>query len=117
MDSRNDSKEGSNPSLLHSSSQSTAPRAPEALQQIFNTALVRTQPSLSAEEISRELMKSVASPAFRAILGAVHRLSVDEGIDERVAAEQVISTFRKIDRLWGEYLTREGMEAVLRLKS
>jgi len=79
------------------------------LTRVFNSALVSTQAKV-AHDFSEELFELVQSPAFKAILGAVKSHSRGESITERLAAEQIIDTFRKMDRVWGEYIAQEGIE-------
>jgi hypothetical protein len=81
----------------------------EELTRVFNTALVSTRVE-SARDFSAELYALVESPACRAILSAVRQLARSNGISEREAAETIIQTFRKLDRIWGEYLIQEGAD-------
>jgi hypothetical protein len=79
------------------------------LTRVFNSAIVSTRAQAS-RDFSEELFGLVQSPAFRAILNSVKTHSRNEGITERLAAEQIIETFRKMDRIWGEYIAQEGIE-------
>ncbi|MBL7715947.1 MAG: hypothetical protein JNL01_10825 [Bdellovibrionales bacterium] len=54
----------------------------------------------------------MSSPAFAAILGAVATLSKQSDISSRVAADQVITTFRRLDHLWKSYLLQEGLDRI-----
>lgn len=94
---------------------SGAPSAPCAddLTRIFNTALVATRAEVG-RDYSSELLRLTDSPAFRAILGSVRQLALTQGVSEKDAAEAVVQTFRKVDRVWGDYLCQEGLD---RLKS
>jgi hypothetical protein len=80
----------------------------DELSRIFNTALVATRTSSSAS-LSDEVYQMMNSPAFRSILVAVRQLSLEQGITEQCAAEEVIRTFRKIDTLWSEFVFQEGV--------
>jgi hypothetical protein len=79
------------------------------LARIFNTALVATRAE-SARDFSAELYALIESPAFRSILSAIKQMARAQGISEREAAEAVIQTFRKVDRIWGEYVFQEGID-------
>lgn len=81
----------------------------EELTRVFNTALVSTR-SGDSQDFSAEIYALVESAPFRAILGSVRQLARTEGTNEREAAESLIQTFRKIDRIWGEYLFQEGID-------
>ena len=81
------------------------------LSRIFNTALVATRTPSSAS-LSDEVYQMMNSPAFRSILVAVRQLSVEQGITEQSAAEEVIRTFRKIDTLWSEFVFQEGVSRI-----
>ena len=105
-----------NPSAVSSMHHSASPTGPVAasagtddLIRVFNTALVATQAS-QARDFSNEIFELMENPAFRAILGAVRQHARLQGLSERQAAEQIITTFRKMDRVWGEYVFSEGVE-------
>lgn len=83
--------------------------APDELIRIFNTALVATQ-SAPGRDFSSEIFELIENPAFRAILGAVRQHARLNGLSERQAAEQIIATFRKMDRVWTDYVFHEGVE-------
>jgi hypothetical protein len=91
------------------------PSAPtqDELTRVFNTALVASKVD-GVRDYSAELVAVMESPGFRAILTAVRTLCASEGLTERKAAETIIQTFRKVDRIWGDYLVQEGID---RLKS
>lgn len=84
------------------------PRQDE-LVRIFNTALVATQAG-APRDFSNEIFELMENPAFRAILGAVRQFARLQGLSERQAAEQIITTFRKMDRVWSDYVFHEGVE-------
>jgi hypothetical protein len=90
-----------------------APAGTDELTRIFNTAVVATKVE-GVRDYSAELCAVMESPGFRAILTAVRTLAVSEGLTERKAAETILQTFRKADRIWGDYLIQEGID---RLKS
>lgn len=81
----------------------------DELIRVFNTALVGTQAGQS-RDFSNEIFELMENPAFRAILGAVRQHARLQGLSERQAAEQIITTFRKMDRVWSEYVFHEGVE-------
>lgn len=85
----------------------------ERLTQIFNTALVSTRADENADATS-ELYRLMEQSAFTAILASIQSLATEKGISEVDAAREVIRTFRRIDKIWTEYLIQEGVE---RLKS
>ncbi|MBC7693343.1 MAG: hypothetical protein H7222_16380 [Methylotenera sp.] len=66
------------------------------------------------KDFSAELYTLMQGRAFKAILSSIHQLSQEQGISEREAAESVIQAFRKVDRIWSEYIFHEGVD---RLKS
>ena len=81
----------------------------DELIRVFNTALVATQAG-SQRDFSGEIFELIENPAFRAILGAVRQFSRMQGVTERQAAEQIITTFRKMDRVWTDYVFQEGVD-------
>lgn len=92
---------------------STPPPAPAAgtdeLTRIFNTAVVATKVE-GVRDYSAELCAVMESPGFRAVLTAVRTLAAAEGLSERRAAETILQTFRRVDRIWGDYLIQEGID-------
>lgn len=99
-----------NPSTLKTSASATSTNSPshEELTRIFNTALVSANQE-STRDFSKEMAEIMSSPAFSAILGAVAALSTQREIEPRAAAEQIISTFQRLDGLWKTYLLQEGL--------
>lgn len=83
----------------------------EELARIFNSAVLSTR-TQGSSSVSTELMELAHSPAFRAILIAVRHHAADMGIGEKLAAEQIIQTFRKLERTWMEYVFQEGLERI-----
>ena len=81
----------------------------DELIRVFNTAIVATQAG-SQRDFSGEIFELIENPAFRAILGAVRQFSRMQGVNERQAAEQIITTFRKMDRVWTDYVFQEGVD-------
>ncbi len=95
-----------------SMSSSATPSQPvDDLVRIFNTALVSSRVE-SQKSFSEEVFALMDSPAFRSILHAIRQMSKAEGISEAHAAEKIITTFRKLDRLWDSYLLNEGVSKV-----
>lgn len=89
-------------------SQSCASSVDE-LARVFNTALVATRGG-TLRDFSSELYSLVQSAPFRAILSSVRQFARLQSISEREAAEAIIQTFRKIDRLWTDYIFHEGVD-------
>lgn len=85
----------------------------EDLARTFNTAFVSTR-AAESQDLSQEIFGLVDTPAFQALMASVQQLSTTQGISEKEAAEELIATFRKLDRLWGEYLIKEGIDRVRR---
>jgi len=83
----------------------------DELIRVFNTALLATQ-AQGNRDFSNEIFELMATPGFRAILGAVRQLARLNGMTERQAAEQIITTFRKIDDVWGDYVFQQGVEKI-----
>lgn len=83
----------------------------DELTRIFNSAIVSTRAE-TGRDFSAELYQLVQTPAFSAILSAIRLLSRSQGLSEAVAAEQVITTFRKLDSVWADYLFQEGVDRV-----
>jgi hypothetical protein len=80
----------------------------DELGRIFNSALVSTRIE-TIRDFSTELCAMIETPAFRAILNSVRQLARHQGISDSEAAEIIIHTFRKIDRIWEEYTLQEGV--------
>jgi hypothetical protein len=83
----------------------------EELARIFNSAVISTR-TPSNSSLSTELMELAHSPAYRAVLIAVRHHAADMGVSEKVAAEQIIQTFRKLERTWLDYVFQEGLERI-----
>lgn len=81
----------------------------EELTRIFNSALVSSRAE-SLKDFSHELLGLVESPAYQAIINAVRQLARSQAIGERESAEILIQTFRKLDRLWSDYVFQEGVD-------
>ncbi len=81
----------------------------DELTRVFNSAVVSSRKT-QVREYSAELHALVQSPAFRSILSGIRQFARNEGISERLAAEQTIEAFRKIDRVWEDYLIQEGID-------
>jgi hypothetical protein len=96
----------------------SAASAPQSSQdeliRVFNTALVATQAG-SQRDFSGEIFELMENPAFRSILGAVRQHARLQGVSERQAAEQIITTFRKMDRVWTDYVFQEGVDRLKNL--
>jgi hypothetical protein len=79
------------------------------LNQIFNTALVSSY-SEADRGTATEIQTLMSSPGFGAILQSIQLLAGEQGISEMDAAQELIRTFRRMDRLWTDYLISEGAE-------
>lgn len=90
-------------------SSSTQSAGSDDLTRVFNTALVATRAE-SIQDFSTELYTLLDSPAFKAILQAVRHLSRTQGISEKDAAESLIQSFRRIDKIWSDYVFQEGLD-------
>lgn len=88
----------------HTTSQSV-----EDLARIFNTALISSRGE-EVRDFTAELYGLMQSRAFKAILGAIKTLARDESLSEKDAAERLIQTFRKVDRIWLDYVFQEGID-------
>lgn len=86
----------------------SAPNVEETVR-ILNSALIRTAAD-PTQDFSSDLLRVVDTPSFRAILSAVRSLAHCEKISETEAAEQLIRTFRDLDRIWRSYVYREGLD-------
>lgn len=76
---------------------------------LFNTAIIATKiPRLS--DYSNQLGTLVQSPAFQAILKAIRDYAVAMNVSEEQAAEEIVQTFRDIDRIWDDYIFQEGLD-------
>lgn len=98
-------------SHAHASVNPVPHQGQDELIRIFNTALLATQAN-SDRDHSREIFDLMETPAFRAILGSVRQFARLHGLTERQAAEQIITTFRKVDQVWREYVFHEGVERI-----
>ena len=81
----------------------------DELTRVFNTAMVATKVD-AVRDYSVELSTVMESPGFRASRTAVKTLCASEGLTERRAAETLIQAFRKMDRIWGDYIAQEGID-------
>ncbi len=79
------------------------------LNQIFNTALVSSH-SEAKPDSANEIHALMESPGFGAVLQSIQLLAGEQGISEIEAARELIRTFRRMDRLWTDYLVAEGVE-------
>ncbi|MEW6058099.1 MAG: hypothetical protein AB1540_15950 [Bdellovibrionota bacterium] len=76
---------------------------------LFNTAIIATKiPKLS--NYSSKLNELVQGKAFQAILSAIRDYANATGVSEEQAAEEVVQTFREIDRIWDDYIFQEGLD-------
>lgn len=76
---------------------------------LFNTAIIATKiPKLA--NYSTELNTLVQGKSFQAILKAIQEYARTTGIPEDQAAEEIVQTFRDIDRIWDDYIFQEGLD-------
>jgi signal transduction histidine kinase len=76
---------------------------------LFNTAIIATKiPKLT--NYSAQLNELVQTPAFQFILKAIREYAASTGVSEEQAAEQMVQTFRDIDRVWDAYIFQEGLD-------
>lgn len=76
---------------------------------LFNTAIIATKiPRLT--NYSSELNALVQSKPFQAILKAIQEHAKATGLPEEQAAEEIVQTFRDIDRIWDAYIFQEGLD-------
>jgi len=83
----------------------------DQLARLFNTAMISTRAE-SKDNFSEELFKLVKTPAFKSILQSVAELAKSEGCDQKVAAEDIVRTFRELDQLWSQYVYQEGVQKI-----
>ena len=83
----------------------------EELSRVFNTAVLSSREN-EMRDFSSELYQLMQSRAFKSILFAIRQSARENNLTEKEAAEEIISTFRKVDRIWSEYLFQEGMDRV-----
>ena len=76
---------------------------------LFNTAIIATKiPKLS--NYSTQLSELVQKPAFEAILRAIRDFAQASGVSEEQASEELVQTFREIDKIWDDYIFQEGLD-------
>ncbi len=76
---------------------------------LFNTAVIATKiPKLS--NYSSKLSELVQGKAFHCILSAIRDYAKEAGVPEEQAAEEIVQTFRDIDRVWDDYIFQEGLD-------
>lgn len=76
---------------------------------LFNTAIIATKiPKLT--NYSSELNSLVQGKAFQTILKAIQDYAKAAGVAEEQAAEEIVQTFRDIDRIWDAYIFQEGLD-------
>lgn len=95
----------------------TPPATPfdeEYLTKVLNTSLLSTRNEANATFLN-ELKEISRTPAFRSILQSIHRLSQDLNCTEKEAAEQLVTTFRRLDQIWSHYITAQGINQIKNL--
>ena len=79
------------------------------LTRVLNTAFISSKADSNSMSLN-ELMEVSRTPAFRVLLSSIHKLSSDLGCSESEAAEQMINVFKRLDKIWGQYITAQGIE-------
>lgn len=86
------------------------PAAPEWTR-VFHTALVSTRSS-TLEGFSRELAELSSHPAFHALLRAAETHGIERSLSPRQACEELVRVFRRLDQLWTDYVSQEGLDRI-----
>lgn len=81
------------------------------LARILNTALVTTR-NQESRDYAGELYQLMEHPAYRSILDAIRQHALVHGMSEKLAAEDLLRTFRKLDELWSGYVFQEGVSRI-----
>lgn len=81
----------------------------DELTRILNTAVISTH-AKKAQDLSQELNILIHTPEFKAILGAIRQVSIEQNISEKLSAEKLVETFRNLDKIWNDYVFLEGIE-------
>jgi len=81
----------------------------EHLTRIFNSAIVSSLIG-TEENLSERLSELTQSPAFRVILQSIVQLANEKQIPEKDAAKEVIETFGQMSHIWGDYVSRIGVD-------
>jgi hypothetical protein len=82
---------------------------PDQSTKLFNTAIIATKIP-TQNNYSAKLNELVHSRAFQSVLQSIRELARNSGISEELAAEEIIITFREIDKVWDSYIFHEGLE-------
>ncbi len=100
-----------NPNLALENHNPLASHPFDETARVFNTSLIasRSQPTPGH---SVDLLETMKSASFNAILVAVRYLAQSENISEALASDRVIETFRKTDRAWLNYVYNEGLTKI-----
>lgn len=80
---------------------------------LFNTAVIATKiPGSGSEKqnlCSSRLSSLIRTQAFQVILKSIREHASQNSLSEDQAAEEIISTFREIDKVWDDYIYQEGL--------
>ena len=82
----------------------------ELLTRTFNTAIIASK--TPAQDFSKDIYAILKSPAFQAILVGIRHLEESQNISEKEACDQIISTFKRLDSIWSEYVYQEGLKQI-----
>ena len=99
------------PPPSHAIPQFPPQRDTKDLIRVFNTAMVATR-GAAERDFSKEIFQLMESPAFKAILMAVHYHAKATGLSEDHAAEELIRTFRLVDQSWADYVYQQGVAKI-----
>lgn len=90
--------------------QSTKKSSPtfEQLIKIINTAFISTQ--LCEQNLSEDLQKHIKTPEFQYFVKMVKQFAEQENLSYQEAAESIVDTFRKVDKIWKEFVYQEGIK-------
>lgn len=95
----------------HKTSTSTAEQA-KAINSAFVSTIEETLQFSNAQTSTHELSTLMKTPAFEAILRATQDLSVSQNISEQEAALQVVRTFRRVEKVWNDYVLQIGYQSI-----
>lgn len=98
-------------SLLSTHNDPTSAELRSQLDSAFSASFIDSyQSDLKAAAL--ELQKITESTAYAALLNSAQQLSAQTGVSLQEAMLEMIKTFRKLDRLWGQYLHQEAIESL-----
>ncbi len=78
----------------------------------LNTSILTTRTD-SGRDLSMELSRVMQSPEFTSLLFAAQYLADSLGLSKEEATERIVQTFRKLDSIWGDMVTKRGIQAII----